>query len=225
MVHANVHRTARAGGRASAGGGQSHEHRLLELQRAAGNRAVTGLLEPVVQRVPYANTYTESQARSALNASEGRNSPVNAAPGHPRQHAGRVGKAIAVAEDQNKTKSVFANTAAQDKATASVLTSAAGQAAMAALDNAAPHPGPVLPGAAPLPAVPTRVVMNDQPCAGVDIFVARAKKKKGAGAAAAAADTTWVYSTSVATQATVIVDSMGTGADRDIHIQTAFPTG
>ena len=51
--------------------------------------------------------------------------------------------------------------------------------------------------------------------------MAKAKKKKGAAAGTPAKSFT--FRTDQASQAYVIVDSRGTGAAGDIHIQTAYP--
>ena len=164
------------------------------------------LSDPVVQRVPYATGYTQSSAKSILNRSEGRASPVNAAAGHPRQHVGRWEKAERFAEEQGRTKSIYENTEAQDKAVKGALESAAGQVALAKLDVN--------------PAVPAREAIKEVTTEAVDVKVVKAKKKTGA----AAGDVkSWTFVSGLAEKATVIVDSMGTGTPGDIHIQTSFP--
>lgn len=160
----------------------------------------------IVQRVPYAQAYNVSGTKSLLNKSEGRASPVNAAEGHPRQHVGRWEKAERFAEEQGKTKSVYVNTEEQDKAISSALNSAAGQVELAKLD--------VNPGAA------SRVAIKDVATDTAEVKVVKAKKKTGA---AAGEVKSWVYQSGTASKATVIVDSMGTNTNGDIHIQTAFP--
>lgn len=192
---------------------------VLHLQRTVGNRAVANLLSrSVVQRLPYATAYTDNKTRSIINQSEGRASPVNNAPGHPRQHVGKWEKAERFAEEQGKTKSVFKDTAAQDKAVAAALNSAAGQGALANLDGN--------------PAAPTRGQILNVDIGAADVKVVKAKKKRGAllvgpmlpgQVARPGAVKNWDLVTGVASKATVIVDSMGTNVNGDIHIQTAFP--
>lgn len=147
-----------------------------------------------------------SSTKALLNKSEGRASPVNAAVGHPRQHVGRWEKAERFAEEQGKTKSIYTNTEEQDKAISSALSSVAGQTELAKLDVA--------------PAASSRVAIKDVATDAAEVKVVKAKKKKGA----AAGDVkSWVFQAGSASKATVIVDSMGTNTNGDIHIQTAFP--
>jgi hypothetical protein len=196
---------------------------VIRLQRTVGNQTVAALLSrtsTTVQRVPYAQAYSESGTKSVLNSSEGRASPVNGATGHPRQHVGRWEKAERFAEEQGKTKSVYINTASQDKAVASALNSAAGQGLLAQMDP--PNPG-----------TPTRRAIANVATEAADVKVIKAKvKKRSAGDIVGPLPQgeirpgevkSWTYATGIATKSTVIVDSMGTGKAGDIHIQTAFP--
>ncbi len=196
-------------------------HDVMQLQRTVGNRAVTKLLSStVVQRVPYAQAYGAGSTKSILNNSEGRASPVNGAVGHPRQHVGRWEKAQLYAEEQGKTKSVYVNTAAQDTAIASALNSAAGQAQLAQMDP--PNPG-----------APTRKAIANVATEAADVKVIKAKIKKRSaddvigprpeGQIYPGEVKNWTNASGTATNATVIVDSMGTGRAGDIHIQTAYP--
>jgi hypothetical protein len=195
---------------------------LLTLQRAVGNQAVGQLLAqvragapaptetdpapPLVQRLPYAATYSLGQTRRILNESEGRGSPVNNQAGHPRQHVGHWEKAEKYAEQQGRTKSVFTSTGEQDKAVQSALSSASGQAALAQLDAA--------------PNAPGRQVVANVSTEPVDVKVVRAKKKRGAPQGQVKS---WTYQNGRAQRITMVVDSMGTGQNGDIHIQTAYP--
>lgn len=161
---------------------------------------------PVIQRLPYAKAYTEGETKKLLDRSEGRASPVNNQEGHPRQHVGKWEKAERFAEEQGRTKSVYKNTEQQNKAISSALNSVAGQAALAVLDA---NPG-----------VPTRQVIANVATDSADVLVVKAKRKQGA----AAGDVkTWQYRSGTASSATVVVDSMGTNVQGDIHIQTAYP--
>jgi hypothetical protein len=187
---------------------------VLRLQRTAGNRATVA----AIARVPYQTTYSETTARRILNESEGRNSPVTNAEGHPRQHVGRWEKAEHYAEEQSKTKSVFTNTQQQDKAVADVLASVAGQAALAVLDQQ--------------PNVAARQVINAVDTDATEVKVVKAKKKKGTlvqgplppgQVTRPGAVKDWEYTSGTATKASVIVESRGTGQLGDIHIQTAYP--
>jgi len=205
--------------RGSDGHGALTPDGVLRLQRTAGNRAVVALLgEHSIARMPYQTAYSESQARRILNASEGRQSPVTNQEGHPRQHVGRWEKAEHYAEEQSKTKSVFSNTEQQDKAVKDVLSSVAGQAALALLDAN--------------PAAPSRQVINAVTTGATDVKVVKAKKKKGALVAGPlpagqvtrpGAVKDWEYVSGTATKASVIVESTGSGQVGDIHIQTAYP--
>ena len=197
---------------------------VMQLQRALGNQLVGRLLSgtrnydqragavdainspsaPFIQRLPYATAYSQQGVKTLLNKSEGRASPVNGQPGHPRQHVGRWEKAERFAEEQSKTKSVYTNTEQQDKAISSALTSGPGQTELAKLD--------ATPGTA------KRVAISNVATDAVDVKVVKAKKKKDTGTVKS-----WQYVAGVAQKATVIVDSMGTGRVGDIHIQTAFP--
>ena len=161
---------------------------------------------PVIQRLPYAKNYTESETKKLLDRSEGRASPVNNQDGHPRQHVGKWEKAERFAEEQGRTKSVYKNTDQQNKAISSALNSGAGQAALAVLDA---NPG-----------VATRQVIANVATDAADVLVVKAKKKQGA---AAGNVKSWQYKSGSATSATVVVDSMGTNVQGDIHIQTAYP--
>lgn len=171
-----------------------------------------------MQRLPYAQPYSDSETRALLNSSEGRPSPVNNQAGHPRQHVGRWEKAEKVADHQQKTKSVYANTASQDAAVASALSSAGGQQRLADLDGANA-------------LVPKRTNLVRVPTSTVDVKVVKAKKKGGVrligplrqGEIAPGEVKSWVMVDGQASAATVIVDSRGTGRPGDIHIQTAFP--
>jgi len=196
---------------------------LLTLQRAVGNQAVGQLLAqiragapaptgadpapPLVQRLPYAANYSPGQTRRILNESEGRGSPVNNQAGHPRQHVGRWEKAEKYAEEQGRTKSVFTSTGEQDKAVQSALNSASGQAALAQLDAA--------------PNAPGRQVVANVSTEPVDVKVVRPRtKKRGASQGQVKS---WTYRNGRAQRITLVVDSMGTGQNGDIHIQTAYP--
>jgi hypothetical protein len=172
----------------------------------------------MIARLPYQTAYSETQVRRILNQSEGRVSPVTGAEGHPRQHVGRLAKAEYHAEEEGKTKSVFANTEQQDKAVKDVLSSAAGQAQLALLDAA--------------PAVPMRKVIRSVDTQATDVLVVKAKKKKGAPPIGPVPSTQkvrggdikdWDLQSGTAVKASVIVESRGTGVAGDIHIQTADP--
>jgi len=189
---------------------------VLRLQRAAGNRAVSAM----IARLPYQTTYGETQVRRILNKSEGRPSPTSGAVGHPRQHAGRLAKAEQHAEEEGKTKSVFANTEQQDKAVKDVLASPAGQAQLALLDAA--------------PAVPSRQVISSVETQSTDVLVVKAKKKRRSGGGPLPVPVPgqrfqegdikdWELMNGSATKASVIVESTGSGQAGDIHIQTAYP--
>lgn len=194
--------------------GTDKDDRVLQLQRMVGNRAVARLLsDPVVQRVPYATAvppgppqYSVSVTKTKLDQSEGRASPINNQEGHPRQHVGKWEKAERYADEQGRTKSVYVNTAAQDKAISSALSSAAGQQALGQLDAN--------------PAVPTRVAIENVDTDPSDVLVVKAKKKTGAPRGEVKS---WQLKAGTASKATVIVDSRGTGTLGDIHIQTAYP--
>lgn len=173
---------------------------VTQLQRAVGNQVV-------IQRLPYAQAYGESSTKSILNASEGRDSPVNGATGHPRQHVGNWEKAERFAEQQGRTKSVYKNTGQQDKAIASALSSAAGQTALGLLDAA--------------PAVAGRQTIAGVAADAAEVLVVKAKKKKGAGAAAGVKS--WTLTAGMAEKATVVIDSLGTNVPGAIHLQTAYP--
>jgi hypothetical protein len=173
----------------------------------------------MIARLPYQTTYSESQVRRILNQSEGRPSPTSGAEGHPRQHVGRLAKAEEHAEEEGKTKSVFANTEQQDKAVKDVLASPAGQAQLALLDAA--------------PAVPSRQVISSVETQSTDVLVVKAKKKKRSPGPAVPPVPgqrfqegdikDWELRGGTATKASVIVESTGSGQAGDIHIQTAYP--
>lgn len=196
---------------------------LQHLQRTAGNRAVSHLVRRsvVLQRLPYAQNYSAALTRKVLNQSEGRASPHNGTEGHPRQHVGRWGKAERVADEQQKTKSVYVDTAAQDRAIASALSSAAGQGRLGLLDVS--------------PGQPQRTQLIRLATEAVDVKVVKAKTKARRtgqpafvgplpqGMIAPGTVKTWELVAGTATRATVIVDSLGTGRPGDIHIQTAYP--
>jgi hypothetical protein len=160
----------------------------------------------VIQRQPYAINYTESKLKTILNQSEGRASPVTGTDGHPRQHAGNLKKAVAFAEEQGKTKSVFKNTAIQDKAVTDAINQTDGQNELANLDIN--------------PAVATRTSIENVPIEPAEVIAVKAKKKKGA---ARGVVKTWETQTGNANNATIVVDSTGTNIPGDIHIQSAYP--
>lgn len=189
-----------------ADGGAASSPLLLGLQRTVGNRAVSRLVgDPIVQRLPYATAYTSSTVRSLLNLSEGRISPVSNVAGHPRQHVGGWAKAEAVAGEQKITKSVYRNTTVQDAAVKDAL--ASGQGQLATLDAA--------------PGAPTRAKLEGVPTGSAEVLVVKAKKRKGA--ARGTDPKSWQFVSGTAEKATVIVDSMGTNTQGDIHIHTAYP--
>lgn len=187
---------------------QKKNKKIIEMNSSQQESAnFKNIGDPIIQRLPYDMVYNESKTKTILNDSEGRASPLNNQIGHPRQHLGNWKKAWKYAEMQGTTKSIFTAKAQQDKAVSAALQSTAGRTALGRLDL---NPNNV-----------TRArIINVDTGYSASVKVAKAKKKKGAPQGDVKS---WKYYDSQTSNVTVIVDSMGTNTNGEIHIQTAFP--
>lgn len=156
---------------------------------------------PTIRRLPYEATYSLSDAKSILMASEGRSSPVTKKPGHPIQHVGRREKAERFAREENKTKSVFASQEELFKAAQEILADTTAQAELRAAEAA--------------PNTPKRIALKGVSISEVNTWVARISKKRGADVVPAREETTNL--------ASMMIDTMGNGSEKGIHIQTVYP--
>jgi hypothetical protein len=170
------------------------------LQRApAGQRP--GSIQMKRSAGKYAGTFsTTHETKAILNASEARKSPVTAAIGHPRsQHVNNANETFRLARQEKKTKTCYVNDAQQDHAVKEALNTAAGQAALAELDNK---------------PVPHRVVIKAVATGVRNSYRAVWDPAKGAPKPAKKITTSTM---------TLIIDSGVALPAPDFHIQTAFP--
>lgn len=156
---------------------------------------------PTIRRLPYEATYSLGDAKSILMASEGRSSPVTKKAGHPIQHVGKRDKAERFARAEKKTKSVFASQDELFKAAKEILADATAQTELRAAEAA--------------PNTPKRIALKGVSISEVNTWVARISKKRGVDVVPASEETTNL--------ATMMIDTMGDGSEKGIHIQTVYP--
>jgi hypothetical protein len=156
---------------------------------------------PTIRRLPYEATYSLSDAKSILMASEGRPSPVTKKEGHPIQHVGKRDKAERFAREENKTKSVFASQGELFTAAQQILADTKAQTELRAAEAA--------------PNTPKRIALKDVSIGEVKTWVARISKKRGDDPVTSSEGTTNL--------ATMMIDTMGNGSEKGIHIQTVYP--
>jgi hypothetical protein len=154
-----------------------------------------------IRRLPYEATYSGSDVKSILMASDKRLSPVTKGQGHPIQHVGRGEKAERFAREEGKNKSVFASQDELFAAAKEILADSKAQSELRAAEAT--------------PTTPKRIALKGISISEVNTWVARISKKRGEDVVPARKESS--------TLATMIVDTMGDGTDKGIHVQTVYP--
>ena len=103
------------------------------LQRQAGNRAVSEIVQRKHFEATYYGAFDGNEVRAMLDASQGRPGSKGAV-GHVREHVKDAAETKAYAESEQKTKTCFVNHAQQNVAVTSALNSSTGQKELARFD-------------------------------------------------------------------------------------------